>query len=249
VKDISGIAEVTNGIDIDEINRRVDEVTHHMIPKVLEESDVSDYGIVFGNVVYFEAKFEKPFDPKLTQDAKFHGIEGDSDVKMMNVNHECFDYMRDGKVQVLEMPYKNHAFSLGIILPYEVTSSPMISSPSEIESLRSSFQSVEMDRLSIPKFTKRVREDISERLRCAGLSSIFEPSVDFSEMTDYATQIDKVIHEVVIEVDEEGTKASAATFGISKGLSHNFVADRPFTYYVRGPKGMILFVGVFDGSK
>lgn len=245
---VDGIAEVTHGIDVSEINRKVDVLTEHMIPKVLNESDVNGSGIVFGNVVYFNGKFEHPFRPELTSDATFHGIDGDTTVKMMKMDGETFNSMEDENVQVIEMPYKNHDFSFGIVLPND-GSVPKISSPTELNSYRSKFHSNRISRLCIPKFTKHVREDISEQLRRAGLSMLFESSADFSGMTLVDAPVVKVIHDTIIEVTEEGTRATAATFGCTKGLGRYFVADHPFTYYVRGPKGVILFVGVFDGSK
>jgi serpin B len=55
----------------------------------------------------------------------------------------------------------------------------------------------------------------------------------------------RVEHEAVIEVDEEGTRAAAATGGVMAG-SHGptIHIDRPFLYVIRDRgAGTILFVG------
>jgi serpin B len=73
--------------------------------------------------------------------------------------------------------------------------------------------------------------------------------------------VDNVIHKVVIEVNEEGTKATAITMVISAEECEiqrwspppqvDFVADHPFAFYiVEEVTGMIVFARhVLDPSK
>jgi serpin B len=54
-----------------------------------------------------------------------------------------------------------------------------------------------------------------------------------------------VEHEAVVEVDEEGTEAAAASGGVMAG-SHGptVTVDRPFLFVVRDePTGAVLFLG------
>jgi serpin B len=62
--------------------------------------------------------------------------------------------------------------------------------------------------------------------------------------------VSKIFHKSFIEVNEEGTKAAAATAGLLCGSSLslptdiNFVADHPFLFMIREDlTGTIVFVG------
>jgi len=64
--------------------------------------------------------------------------------------------------------------------------------------------------------------------------------------------ISTVIHKVVVDVNEEGTGAAAATavtVGVGGGLS--FIANRPFLFLIRDLRnGTVLFMGrVVDPGK
>jgi serpin B len=63
-------------------------------------------------------------------------------------------------------------------------------------------------------------------------------------------RISKIIHESTIDVDEEGTVATAATATVMVGKAApiaeplTFRVDEPFAYCIRNPEsGAILFVG------
>jgi hypothetical protein len=67
--------------------------------------------------------------------------------------------------------------------------------------------------------------------------------------------LQRVIHEAIIEVNEEGTEAAAATYGNLRPLRLtsrvDFVADHPFAFFlIEEVSGAILFAGhVADPSK
>jgi len=86
-----------------------------------------------------------------------------------------------------------------------------------------------------------------------GLSRIFNSSADFSGITGKKEiHISNVIHKAVIEVNESGTEASAATAvittrsaNVGKGIRPIlFKADHPFIFLIREKStGTILFMG------
>ena len=123
--------------------------------------------------------------------------------------------------------------------------------------------------LKLPKFTIENRfSGIQSTFKNLGMGKVFDNcSADFSNMgpTNLSgcigrTYIEKIIHKAKIEVDEEGTKAAAATavmMGVSKsaheGPSYQIVkfhADHPFAYaIVHDASGAILFWGQYTGNK
>ncbi len=86
-----------------------------------------------------------------------------------------------------------------------------------------------------------------------GLVSVFNSSADFSGITGKKEiHISNVLHKAVIEVNESGTEASAATAVItsrSVGVGKEskpivFKADHPFIFLIREKStGIILFIG------
>lgn len=91
----------------------------------------------------------------------------------------------------------------------------------ELRVIEQSMESVELSRLlsgqisevslSLPKFKLESKINIVQSLVELGLDDIFTDSADFSDIVDTPLKIAKVIQKAVIEVNEEGTKASAAT--------------------------------------
>ena len=75
-------------------------------------------------------------------------------------------------------------------------------------------------------------------------------------ISNQAVYISKIIHKAVIEVDEKGTKAAAATaVMVDEGAAPlpedfvNFVADHPFEYVLyHKASGAVLFSGQYWGD-
>jgi serpin B len=62
-----------------------------------------------------------------------------------------------------------------------------------------------------------------------------------------------VLHQAFVEVNEQGTEATAMTLAIakSKGMANRFLADHPFLFLIReNATGCILFLGrLIDPTK
>jgi serpin B len=98
-------------------------------------------------------------------------------------------------------------------------------------------------------------------LRSLGLQAAFGGGADFSDMVedshgDVRLQVEDVFHRAVVEVNEEGTVAAAATV-VTMNLECrrpkppvDFVADHPFAFFiVEELSGAVLFAGhVLDPS-
>lgn len=108
--------------------------------------------------------------------------------------------------------------------------------------------------ISIPKFKSEYQVLLKSPLENLGFKSAFsEENADFSRMsTEKGLHISDVIHKAFIEVEEEGTKAAAATAVIMIGRSmasipeqpQVFKANHPFFYLIRDSKtGLTLFIG------
>jgi serpin B len=104
--------------------------------------------------------------------------------------------------------------------------------------------------VTLPRFKVEAEFDLGATLQELGMGEAFTPgAADLSGMDGSRSLfISKVVHKAVIEVNEEGSEAAAATgVGIgleSVSLSTEFNADHPFMYLIRdNASGSILFLG------
>ncbi|KAL5705110.1 hypothetical protein ACHQM5_023454 [Ranunculus cassubicifolius] len=109
----------------------------------------------------------------------------------------------------------------------------------------------------IPKFKITYEFDASKILKAVGLMRPFSNDAEFEEMVedDVRVAVTKVIHKSYIEVDEEGTEATAITvieveewetalFDPPYKPPIDFVADHPFMFLIRDDLSeMVLFMG------
>lgn len=103
--------------------------------------------------------------------------------------------------------------------------------------------------VTIPRWTMEVELSLPDILKAMGMQDAFSlPPADFSGMTGGKDlYISAVLHKAVLDVNEEGAEAAAATeVTMSRGLQRRpmFVADRPFLVMIRDRyTGGLLFLG------
>jgi serpin B len=106
--------------------------------------------------------------------------------------------------------------------------------------------------VGLPKFQLSAGFELKAVLSALGMPLAFTPgSADFSGMDGTRDlYLSAVVHEAVVEVDEEGTEAAAATAVVGIRLAARpeppvtFRADHPFLFLIRDVRtGSILFLG------
>ncbi|VAH40568.1 unnamed protein product [Triticum turgidum subsp. durum] len=115
-----------------------------------------------------------------------------------------------------------------------------------------------VDDFQMPKFKVTFGMTMNNVLQEMGVKEVFElGKADLSDMAEDGARrklaLEQVIHRAVIEVNEEGTEAAAATYSMAPMCSPNpapppprvdFVADHPFAFFVvEEVSGAILFAG------
>jgi serpin B len=246
--DFGGDAEAAREL----VNGWVDERTQEMIPELFPpDSFDATTVMVLVNAVALDAPWEFPFDPAMTSDQPFTLPDGSSiEVPMMHYNEYLPSFAREGLFAV-ELPYGGGALSMVVIQPDDLEA---FESQLSAEALAQIVDSIEDGgiHLSIPKWTSRTHIQLNDVLRDLGMPTAFGANADFSGMVEGGgLWLDQVEHEAFVEVDEEGTRAAAATGG-EMAASHGptVLVDRPYLYLIidRGAKA-ILFIGrVLDPS-
>jgi serine protease inhibitor len=241
----------------DAINAWVKEQTQGLIEKLFQAGDFdAQTRLALVNTLYFEGAWQFPFPKDATSDAPFYLESGATkQVPMMRLSERLPYYTGEG-FQAVALPYGEGDYRFYLFLPDKgrtVAEFRKQLTPENWAKWLGAFRVVQGS-LQMPRFKIEAKYDLKPPLSALGMGVAFDPDrADFSRIADVAPErlfIQKAIQKAVVEVDEEGTKAAAAT-GITVGVTSvpvdqfSLVADRPFLFaIVHQPTGTVLFVGV-----
>ena len=236
---------VTDKNSIEAVNAWVDEQTKGKIKNLLAE-DYRHYLMTLVNTVYMKAKWQIPFEPSGTRKDTFTDCNGNaSQIDFMHQTEYLRYYEKDG-VRAVRLPYQN-GLSMYVVLGD--------TGNFEIADAAPQFERYKV-RLAIPKFKTETSVLLSDKLQEMGVRLAFlSGNSDFDSMVTGIPEpimIEEVLQKAIIEVDEEGTEAAAATAVIIKAGSAliepekiiDFQANEPFTYFItEDASNEVLFAG------
>jgi serpin B len=255
------------------INRWVEDQTEDKIRDLLPDGSISPTTrLVITNAIYFKGTWVKQFDANKTTDEDFRTGSGTTvRVPMMQRTDvdAIYRYNETDTLQVLAMPYgsgngaqqskpyepgKGTQLSMLVLLPRN----------GDLDAVGRSLDLASLDELSqhlryrrvmvyFPKFTMQTKYSLPDALGAVGMPMAFTGAADFSGMDGRQDlYIDDVIHQAYVDVNEEGTEATAATGGGMSLSSYRtekepvpvFRADHPFIFLIKDDEtGNILFMG------
>jgi serpin B len=250
--DFSGHTERSRG----EINRWAENNTGGRIKELLAEGDLDPATVlILTNAVYFKGSWDVRFKKEETHKGVFHTTEKEKEeVDMMSRTGDFSYGEAGGKAVLLEIPYRGNELSMVIILPGggigDLEKGLTYKDLKTWLALLKPEKNVEVE---VPKFKFTARYYLQSLLEDMGMTEPFSANGDLSGISkDGHLSISKVIHQAAIEVNEEGTEASAATAVVmDKMMPFEFRADRPFIFLIlHKPTNTILFMGrVMDPQK
>lgn len=240
----SGTAEtVTNKNSIEKVNEWTEKQTNGKIKNLLGE-DNREYLAALVNAIYIKADWRLPFAKEATYKETFTDIDGkETEIDFMHQT-DHFNYYENEDTQIVKMPYTND-MSMYVVL-------------GDTKNLGVGIKNMNSKKvsLSLPKFKLDYSVDLKDILNNMGIKRAFlDNNSDFDSMVKdmmIPLKIDTVFQKAVIEADEKGTEAAAATAVLMGGGSTmiapeeiiEFKADEPFTYYILDDKhNEILFAG------
>lgn len=241
------------------INQWVENVTEEMIQNILPPDSITrDTRFALVNAVYFDGEWQSKFKKEATKkNAEFKVSK--SETTKVDMMHQTahFPYYKGDGYQAVTLDYKNQTFAMMILLPDDIDGlSNMMHNLDENEIRQILDQSTKTNNvvLSLPKFRVESELDAVDVLKAMGMKKAFEIDADFSNMTSHKPLfIQHIIHKAVIDVDEAGTKAAAATVIIANDSAAPmpedtviFTADHPFAFVLfHKSSGAALFTGQF----
>ncbi|MHC4381903.1 MAG: serpin family protein [Planctomycetota bacterium] len=233
--DFRGAAEATRL----KINDWTAQQTADRIKELFQEGQIDAATVlVLVNAVHFKGTWWIQFDPNRTRRVDFH-VPGRPAplVDMMSLTAD-FDYGETDLVRVLSLPYDGQRLDMVVLLPTARDGLADLEAALTVGNLENW-----LGRL------RKSRFELSKTLAEMGMPAAFAGgTADFSGMNGrrYDLFISMIVHEALIEVDEVGTEAAAATGIVMKrgGRPLNFAVNHPFIFLIRDREtGSVLFLG------
>lgn len=233
-----------------EINGFVDEKTHGKIKEIVKEDDITgDTMMVLVNALYFDGKWEHPFEKDATHQKTFYA-HGQEEVKtdfMMQITN--FKYSENEKLQAkfVELPYAGEDFVMTLVLPNERNGLAQLENNIH-EVLKNQIVEEYETTVIMPKFKMEGEVNFNAVLQKLGMVAVFTEA-NLSGMTKEQVAVSKVVQKTYIDVNEAGTEAAAATgLAIEDRFGNDnrrvFYADHPFLFIIRQKStGIVQFLG------
>lgn len=245
-----------------DVNAWVSEKTDEMIPQML--SQISDSAqVLLVNALAFDGGWEDPFDSALVSPDTFTCENGaEQDVTMM---HSAEDSYLEGELATgFVKPYEGYDYAFVGLLPAEGVSVGELLASLDGDALEELLTPVAgaAAEIGLPKFTSSYEAELTDALRSLGMTDAFDATrADFSRMgtsEQGPLYVGSVLHKTFVDVNEEGTRAAAATSVSMDGAAapgspieyHEVILDRPFVYLIMDLRcGLPVFVGTYMGAE
>ncbi len=231
------------------INQWVAEQTRQKITDLLLPADVLEAVLVLVNAIYFKGQWQAQFARKATKNGKFYLTGGGTKTLPMMQQTGEFAYVETPDFQGISLPFGNGRFRMVILLP-----APQLPLPQLLRDLTPEAWGRTVGRLRyamstgtiiLPRFKAAYKRSLLPDLVKLGFSANCFPNMS---ATGEALFISQVVHEAVLEVNEEGAEAAAATAVVmSRSMPSppfRMVVERPFLCAIQDEQtGIVLFMG------
>ena len=241
--DYQGNAQsVTNDDSIEMVNEWVEKQTNGKITNILSEEN-RGYVCALANAIYMKADWVNKFEKEGTYKETFTDINGDkSEIDFMHQAAD-FQYYENGDTKAVKLPYEN-GLSMVVVLG---------DTKNILNDIHNGKMTSKLVEVTLPKIKAEYSIDYVNILKNMGIEKAFDyQNADFSLMLkNYPERmiIEAILQKAMIDVDEKGTEAAAATVIITKISGYRseepieFKADKPFTYYILDDSGNVYFAG------
>ncbi|MBC8154583.1 MAG: serpin family protein [Bacteroidetes bacterium] len=233
---------------VGKINAWASEQTKGRIPKVIDQIQ-PDNVLFLLNALYFKGDWQKPFDPKATQDSPFALASGQqTTVRMMRLNTVLRRAFRPTYTAV-ELPYGSDNYAMTALLPAPTTNADALIqslTASEWSQAQTAMVAGKVD-LGLPKFTLNYEINLNNVLAGMGMPTAFTDRADFTKINAGGEMLLSFVKQnTFVAVDEKGTEAAAVTTGAVSTVSiqEPTLFDRPFVVVIHEKtSGVVLFMG------
>uniref|UniRef100_A0A2M3ZEA7 Putative serine proteinase inhibitor n=1 Tax=Anopheles braziliensis TaxID=58242 RepID=A0A2M3ZEA7_9DIPT len=239
------------------INRWISHNTGGLIEDVVRPDTLRDTLLLLINTIYFRGNWVEPFPLNATAERPFYATRRPTTGKaiFMKQRERLFHHRRSAELgaQILRLPYQQNQLAMIVVLPEEGQSLDQLLerlTPDVVHRELTELFEEEID-LELPKFNIRHAGSLREPLQRLGLTRIFSDQAELPLIArglSTPLKVSTILQKSCIQVDEQGTQASAATESslVFTILSEpvKFIANRPFLFLILDEsKGTWLFAG------
>lgn len=246
-----------NGQTVKDINNWCSNKTDGMIPEIIERIETDDvlYAI---NALLFDAKWQNKYEKSDIYKRNFTSYDGTT--KSLDMLHsEESTYIDFDNAQGFLRRYLDCNYSFLGVLPNEETDIYDFIGSLTGKKYYNAFKNRRsaLVNAGIPEFTFDYSAELSESLQSMGIKKAFAPDeAEFDKMGRTIAGenlfLGYFLQKTRIELDRNGTKAAAISFGAGKGNAaappeerYKIILDRPFMFgIVDNTSGLPLFLGV-----
>jgi serpin B len=221
------------------------------------------------NLMIFKDTWQTRFDASDTKNASFFLLNGtETKIPTMSQRYnKIARYVERDDFEALEMCYEGESLSMVVLLPKKKKGLPEFEQALTSEKLAEWLSKLDTWKWGIhiylPRFAMTAHHELNSHLETMGLKSAFaRGTADFSALVKpewLPMWVSRTQQEILLEVDEKGSKAIAVSIACSSisgsdggdsrprrkmGEPIIFRADHPFMFIIRhNPSGCILFMG------
>lgn len=224
-----------------EINAWVKNNTDGMIEEILDEIP-EDAVMYLVNALAFDARWQERYREDQVREREFTMADGTAQKVQMMYSEESL-YLEDEHAQGLMKYYADGKYAFAALLPEEgMTLAEYAATLTGARLLEILWNPVSVQvSAAIPRFRSEYGADIRDMLREMGMADAFDMArADFSGIGSSSQgnlYISRVLHKTYMAVDENGTRAGAATAVEmrAEGAMEDVKVvhlDRPFLYMI-----------------
>jgi serpin B len=230
------------------INSWIESKTNGLIKNMIDQLDPNTVMLLI-NAIYFKGKWKSQFEKANTVQGTFYESDGTTvQVPMMKQTSDFKTYKGEG-FTLAELAYGQGNFVMDVILPEKNDGLKNLISIINGNSFKGWLDQMNGRKtdLIFPRFKYGYKSELKNILIDMGMGIAFTQNADFSNISDTSLLISKVTHQALIETNEEGTEAAAATvvaIGTTAILVDPINIDHSFMYIIRETStNSIFFMG------
>ncbi len=232
-----------------QINAAIASATRGHITKLVSAGSLQGVAWLLTDALYLHALWASPFEPAMTSPAPFTTAGG---------QRVQADYLRGGYFAAatadgwtaVSLPYQGGRLAMIALLPPSASGPGSAGCPdlpaatvaalmSGLGSSGSSGSGGGDTGVALPKVSLSSAANMTNLLAGLGMGVAFGPQADFTGISPQAGSIGLVVHAATLQVDEQGTVASAATaVGVGAAAApparRTVVFDRPYLLLITG---------------
>jgi len=230
------------------INLDVAKTTRDLIPELLPGGAITAETVsALVNALYLKCAWRYRFTDGATSPLPFHTPRGTVDVPTMALSEQLGYAATDGW-RVVRLPAVGGVEAAVLLPDGDLASAEPGLDADLLAHLLDAPRPRQVD-LRLPKLEVRTKVELADPLGQLGVHTVFTDAADLGGITQSRMAVERVLHESVLKVDEQGFEGAAATaimmrmVSMPVGRPIELHVDRPFLLVVRHQEtGVVYFL-------